>query len=61
VCGRGWPGWWRCPLKPHDRPGLIDVLVIILSSVIVAVLTAVFLLGFWGEAAWRWVTSREAT
>ena len=37
-----------------DRPGAIDILAIIFSPVIVAGLTVIFLLGWWGQAAWRW-------
>lgn len=42
-------------MKSKDGPGIADTVLTILSPGIVAVLTAIFLLGFWGQAAWRWV------
>ncbi|MFA4834807.1 MAG: hypothetical protein WC749_01875 [Dehalococcoidia bacterium] len=42
-------------MKPSDRPGPLDTAIVILSPVIVAGLTVVFLVGFWCEAGWRWV------
>jgi len=43
----------ECPMHPKDGPGLVDTMVTILSPLIVMVLTAVFLLGWWAEAVWR--------
>ena len=40
-------------MKTADGPGPLDVLVVILSPVIVAGLTVIFLVGWWIEAAWR--------
>jgi hypothetical protein len=33
---------------------VIDVVVVVLSPVIVAGLTVIFLLGWWAEGLWRW-------
>lgn len=46
-------------MTPQDRPGLVDVLVIIGSPVIVAGLTVIFLLGWWAEAVWQWVVGEN--
>ncbi len=42
-------------MKPtlEARGTVIDVVITILSPLIVLVMSVVFLLGFWGEAAWR--------
>lgn len=42
-----------------DCPGPLDVAIAILSPLIVAVLTVVFLLGFWAAALWRWGRGEE--
>jgi hypothetical protein len=42
-----------------DRPGALDVVIVILSPLIVAGLTVVFLLGWWAEALWGWVRGEE--
>lgn len=36
----------------EDGPGVIDVLAVVLSPVIVAGLTVIFLLGWWAETLW---------
>ena len=42
-----------------DRPGTLDVVIVILSPLFMAVLTLLFLLGFWADGLWRWVTNNE--
>jgi hypothetical protein len=39
-----------------DGPSPLDVVVVILSPVIVAAMTVIFLLGFWVQAAGKWLT-----
>jgi hypothetical protein len=39
-------------MKSDSGPGLVDVLVVIASPVIVAVMTVIFLMGWWTSAAW---------
>jgi|WetSurMetagenome_2_1015567.scaffolds.fasta_scaffold623456_3 hypothetical protein len=46
-------------MKTGDGPGPLDVLVVVLSPLIVAGLTVIFLLGWWVQAAWRWVGGRK--
>jgi hypothetical protein len=41
-------------VKPESGPGVIDVMVVVLSPVIVAGLTVIFLLGWWAEGLWQW-------
>lgn len=36
----------------NDGLGVVDVLVVIASPFITTILTVVFLLGWWAEAAW---------
>jgi len=36
-----------------DRPGPLDLTIVILSPLIVAVLTMVFLVGWWVEGLWK--------
>jgi hypothetical protein len=38
----------------HDGPGVKDVLAVILSPVIVALLTVIYLLGWWTAAGLSW-------
>jgi hypothetical protein len=38
----------------YDGPGVQDVLAVILLPLIVAVLTVVYLLGWWTAAGWAW-------
>ena len=40
-------------MNPKSGPGLIDVVVVVLSPLIVAGLTAFYLTGWWVTAAWR--------
>jgi hypothetical protein len=42
-------------MKREEGPGVVDIMVVILSPVIVAGLTVIFMLGWWAEAVWRWV------
>jgi hypothetical protein len=46
-------------MNPRAGPGALDVLVMILSPVIVAVLTVIFLVGWWVEAGWRWARKEK--
>lgn len=39
----------------RDRPGLVDVVVVVLSPAIWAVFMVCFLLGWWASALWVWV------
>jgi hypothetical protein len=45
-------------MKANAGPGVLDVVMVILSPVIVGGLTVVFLLGWWVEAAWQWARGR---
>lgn len=40
-------------MKPADHHGPLEVAIVILSPLIVTVMTAVFLAGWWAEAVWR--------
>lgn len=46
-------------MKLLDRPGALDVAVVILSPLIVAALTVIFLLGWWGQAVWGWMRGKD--
>ncbi len=43
----------------NDGPGVIDVVVAVLSPGIVAGLAVIFLLGWWVEAGWRWLRGTD--
>jgi len=46
-------------MKPHDRPSALDIAAVILSPAIVAVLTVIFLLGWWVVAVWGWARGED--
>jgi hypothetical protein len=42
-----------------EGPSLLDVAVVVLSPVLAALLTVVFLLGWWVQAAGQWLTREK--
>jgi hypothetical protein len=43
-------------MKPDSGPGILDVAAVVLSPVLAVVLTIVFLLGWWVQAAGQFLT-----
>ena len=46
-------------MKPHDRPSALDVAIVCLSPLIVAVMTVVFLAGWWAQGLYGWIRGTE--